>query len=162
MVTVGEGTKHRVSIRVSIIAVNIVTKWKQEDSSPAKKQKRKRVKEKKAAPEPTAAPKEEKERIKRAQNIVRLNNQAKEAEAKLAEEKRLKEKALNDLKELRESPPIDFEACSALSSLKNDIIVFYATKFESMEPKEKKNTDLKGTIPTAICRHFTDEDFKPY
>ena len=131
-----------------------------EDSSPLKKKKRKRDKEKKPAPEPTATPKEEKEMIKRAQNIVRLNNQVKEAEAKLAEEKRLKEKAFNE--ELRESPPIDFEACSALGSLKNDIIVFYATKFESMEPKEKKNTDLKSTIPMAIRRHFTEEDFKPY
>ena len=81
---------------------------------------------------------------------------------KLDYETRVKEKALNDLKELRDSPPFDFDSCAALSSLKNDIIVFYATKFESMEPKEKKNTDLKSTIPMAIRRHFTEEDFKPY
>ena len=133
-----------------------------EDSSPAKSKKRKRVKEKKPAPEPTATPKEEKDMIQRAKNLVRLNNQVKDAEAKLEEEKRLKEKALNEIKELRESPPLDFEALSALSSLKNDILVFYATKFESMDAKEKKNTDLKSTIPLAIRRHFTDEDFKPY
>ena len=146
---------------VPIVATSSVTSTvndKEEDETKPPKKKPRR-----AAP---SNPKKEdqlaKELAKRSETVVNLQKKLEKAEEELRNTIVAKKKMEQEMEELRKAAKAQGTTKGELVSLKNDLMVFYATKYDSLEAKEKAKTSLHGSIPMAIRQHFTKEDFKSY
>ena len=134
----------------------------EEDNSGPAKKKPKKKKDKQVTPNPAKDQKLEAELLRKSETIIALEKKAKEQEKIAKAAQKELENFREDHHKFLQSNSANIAAVEQLKALRNDLLIFYATKYEAMDPKERKTMTLETTLPLAIRRHFSDEDLQPY
>ena len=134
-----------------------VDESKEDESKPAAK-KRKITLPKKPKKDDKLA----KELAQRSETVVALSKKLEEAEAELKTTIQEKKNWHKKAEELEKAGQARLTTKMQLDQLKNDLLVFYATKYDSLEPKDKGKTSLEATIPIAIRKHFSKDEIRGY
>ena len=134
----------------------------EEDNSGPAKKKPKKKKDKQVTSNPAKDQKLEAELLRKSETIIALEKKAKEQEKIAKAAQKELENFREDHHKFLQSNSANIAAVEQLKALRNDLLIFYATKYEAMDPKERKTMTLETTLPLAIRRHFSDEDLQPY